>query len=188
MSARTGSQASRDRLDLLEKGIVSYPEAMVALAHFRRLVVDMCKRVAEGRTKRIRQVFGVAPSPPKNMHDEVEDFYEKAWTSLGTYVAVGEQRKLYIGLDWREDDGKQIPRLHASIKPRLKASYNRLAKALQAKYREKVVAMERDWWCGLEEPPGPACAPHLERRLGRLTDRLLTMLNAVNVRKLLREA
>jgi hypothetical protein len=119
-----------------------------------------------------------------NYANEVDTFYESPDTFVGAWAKVAGRGALYFGVDWREHDDALAPVFHVSFVALRKAAYIPIAKALELRYRNGVIANDDWWWVGIEAPINGRAAGHIEAQLGRMADSLLKKLTTINVRKL----
>jgi hypothetical protein len=100
-----GTAGSDDPVEgLIREGMVSYPEAVVALREFQRIVQDRCEQVVSDRLGELSKAMGVelhdkdiADYPTLGRHTQV------GWDGKGVWLYVKLALKfgtLYFGVGW----------------------------------------------------------------------------------------
>jgi len=171
------------RAALVREGLSTYPKAMQAIAEFRHEVFEMLKRVAEPRATAISQLVGSKEFEPES--DEVDDFLDGTDTSLSLWA--GSLCSFSLDFFWADlDRPSATVGISATIWCDKKATFEKVAKALQGRYGDQIVTDDGDYWCSQEKPIQPEEIDKLESELGKLCDAWIRKLRAVDVRKLIR--
>jgi hypothetical protein len=173
----------RLRTALVREGLATYPKAMQAIAEFRHEVFEILKRVAERKKAEISQIVGGKEFEPES--DEVDTFLDGPDTVLR--VAMGPLCSFSLEFFWA-DVGRPSATvgIAATIWCDKKATFERVATALQDEFGEDVVTDDEERWCSHEKTIQPEQFDKLESELGKLCDAWIRKLRAVNVPKLIR--
>ena len=153
------------RSALVREGLTTYPLAMQAIAEFRHEVFEILKRVAERKKAEISL-------------DGPDTFLR---------VAMGSLCSFSLEFFWA-DVGRRSATvgIAATIWCDKKATFEKVATALQDEYGEDVVTDDEERWCSHEKTIQPEQFDKLESELGKLCDAWIKKLNTVNIRKLIR--
>jgi hypothetical protein len=90
-------------------------------------------------------------------------------------------------LFWQDVDRPPAPvRIAAGIWCDKRATFEKVDKALQDRFGNKVLTSREDYLCYLEKPIQLEQIDKLESELGQICDAWIRMLRSVNVRKLIR--
>ena len=169
------------RSALLRAGMTTYPLAMQAIAEFRSEVFSILERVAKRRAKAISRIVGNSTFTRDS--EETDAFLDGTDTYLS--VITNGACSFRIDVFWQDVDTHPEMRIAASIYCDKRATFEKVDRALQEKFGNKIVTDDRG--CYLAESIGHQRAGQLESALGRISDRWIKMLRTVNVRKLIRE-
>jgi hypothetical protein len=163
--------------------MATYPLAMQAIAEFRYQALSVLERVAKQRATAVSQIVG--KTTILRYSEEVDAFLENADTALS--VSTGGPCYFTIGIWWRDVGRQPAPvRIFASLSFDKRATFEKVDKTLQDRFRDKFTTDDEEKECYLEKPIKPKQIDQLELELGKISDRWIRMLRASNVRKLVR--
>jgi hypothetical protein len=184
MRTTKGKSADIQRLRsaLVREGVTTYPLAMQALAEFRREVFEILERLAKRRATAISQIVG--SKELERDWDEVDDFLDGPDTCLSVFTKGACSFR--IDVFWQDVDRPPASvRIAAGIWCEKRATFEKVDKALQDKFGNRVTTNVEDYECYLEKAIPPEQIDKLEAELGEICDAWIRMLRSVNVRKLI---
>jgi hypothetical protein len=171
------------RSALVREGVTAYPLAMQAIAEFRHEVFEILKRVAKRRATAVSQIVGSKEFEPDG--DEVDDFLDSPDTTLAVFTNT--PCSFRIEVFWQDVDRPPAPvRIAAGIVCGKRATFEKVDKALQDKFGNRVTTGVEAYECYLEKAIPQEQIDKLESELGKICDAWIRMLRSVNVRKLIR--
>jgi hypothetical protein len=171
------------RSALLREGVATYPLAMQAIAEFRHEVFEILNRVAQRKATAISQIVG--SKELKRDWDVVDDFLDGPDTCLSVFTKGACSFR--IDVFWQDVDRPPAPvRIAAGIWCEKRATFEKVDKALQDKFGNRVTTNVEDYECYLEKAIPQEHIDKLESELGEICDAWIRMLRSVNVRKLIR--